>query len=303
MGTTKSGLLPDRALNLTPRKVHAAATEFIRNWPILDLKVLSNAVLRRSWQPHELRFVGSPDRVRATGAHELMLAYASLRVGSVLFGKSRARDLAKEILEIGEDITSRLRSNFSLEEFRQAATGGRPGLKDALLYGLVRFLEPKLIVETGVAQGVSSTFLLSALERNGVGQLISIDLPNYESGGRAILEVPGRIDRTYVSSGHEPGWLVPERLRSRWHLMLGSSKDVLPTIQEPVDLFFHDSLHTYSHMTFEFNWAMSRLLASGYLVSDDIYWNSAFGDLVAGRSEELHVLSDFRIGVAQRMTA
>jgi len=48
----------------------------------------------------------------------------------------------------------------------------------ARLYYLVcRALRPEVVVETGVGYGVSSAFILKALEQNGGGILHSVDLP------------------------------------------------------------------------------------------------------------------------------
>ena len=44
-------------------------------------------------------------------------------------------------------------------------------------YLVCRLLEPAVVVETGVAYGVSSAFILRALEKNGRGVLHSVDLP------------------------------------------------------------------------------------------------------------------------------
>jgi len=45
-----------------------------------------------------------------------------------------------------------------------------------------------------------------------------------------------------------------------------------------VDIFFHDSLHTYEHMMFEFETVWPHIKENGLIVSDDIYWNNAFID-------------------------
>jgi len=50
-----------------------------------------------------------------------------------------------------------------------------------LLYAMVRALKPEVVVETGVANGVSSSFILKALDRNSRGRLYSIDL-HYREG-------------------------------------------------------------------------------------------------------------------------
>jgi predicted O-methyltransferase YrrM len=137
-----------------------------------------------------------------------------------------------------------------------------------LLYLAVRALRPELVVETGPFNGTASAFLLQALEDNGAGRLLSFDVPQAADA----LRVP-------LPTGREPGWLVPDRLRSRFELVLG---DVHATLRRrlqaepPVDLFFHDSLHTTRQMLFEYRVAWSRLRSGGLLVSDDVFWNLAF---------------------------
>ena len=57
---------------------------------------------------------------------------------------------------------------------------GDAGLVRAI-WCLTRHLRPRNIVETGVAHGVTSRFILEALERNGLGHLWSIDRPPLKS--------------------------------------------------------------------------------------------------------------------------
>lgn len=45
-----------------------------------------------------------------------------------------------------------------------------------LLYVLARALKPEVVVETGVANGISSSFILKALDENARGRLCSVDL-------------------------------------------------------------------------------------------------------------------------------
>ena len=47
-----------------------------------------------------------------------------------------------------------------------------------VLYAAVRARKPSVVVETGVAAGLSSACILAGLQRNGMGELYSIDLPN-----------------------------------------------------------------------------------------------------------------------------
>jgi predicted O-methyltransferase YrrM len=137
-----------------------------------------------------------------------------------------------------------------------------------LLYLSVRALEPELVVETGPFNGAASAFLLQALEDNGTGRLVSFDLPDAADA----LGVP-------LPDGRRPGWLVPERLRHRYEVVLGDVRSTLrPRLAaEPaLDLFFHDSLHTARQMLFEYRSAWRRLRRGGLLVSDDVSWNRAF---------------------------
>ena len=49
-------------------------------------------------------------------------------------------------------------------------------LRAPIVYATVRILKPSIVVETGVASGVSTTLILQALSLNGKGQLYSIDI-------------------------------------------------------------------------------------------------------------------------------
>src|SRR5947207_15097922 len=50
----------------------------------------------------------------------------------------------------------------------------------AELYAVVRAFKPEVIVETGVASGISSAHILRALAATGSGPLYSFDLPNVQ---------------------------------------------------------------------------------------------------------------------------
>ena len=139
-----------------------------------------------------------------------------------------------------------------------------------LLYASVRVLRPKVVVETGVGSGVSSTFFLSALEKNGTGRLFSVDLP-----------LP---DETLLPREKQTGWLAPDKLKPRWELTLGDAKMLLPRLLErlgQVDFFYHDSDHSYEHMTWEYSQAYPHIRPGGLLLSDDVTSNHAWDDFVS----------------------
>ena len=178
------------------------------------------------------------------------------------------------------------------QRYNTGRVTGRDGYDEGLrLYRLLRDLHPEVAVETGVCNGVSTAFLLLALEDNGTGTLHSIDLPEvageeYEEGtfwdGKGGAVIP---------PGKEPGWMVPPALRDRWELVLGRSQDELPPLLErvgPIDFFMHDSEHSYECMSFEFHAAWAALSDGGLLVADDVNVNTAWAEFAreVGREPE-----------------
>ena len=77
--------------------------------------------------------------------------------------------------------------------------------------------------------------------------------------------------------------MVPEDLRANWTLLLGDSKILLPRLLAQlgeVDIFIHDSSHTYEHMKFEFELSYPYIRSGGLLLSDDANFNAAFEECV-----------------------
>lgn len=135
------------------------------------------------------------------------------------------------------------------------------------IYVICRLKLPNAVVETGVAYGVTSAFALQALAVNEKGTLFSVDLPPL--GKEADQHV---------------GAVVPQKLRERWHLYRGTANRVLPSLLSSVghlDLFVHDSLHTFRNMTFEFSTVWPYLRPGAVLVADDVGLNDAFLDFAA----------------------
>jgi hypothetical protein len=133
-------------------------------------------------------------------------------------------------------------------------------------YVITRLLKPRLIVEAGVHDGLGSSVFLRALERNCSeghdGQVIGID-----------------IDST-------AGWLVPARMTARFTLVVDNSVDALRRIvaTERVDLFLHDSLHSYAHEMGEYHAVWPALSSRGVLLSDNAHATTALADFSAQRA-------------------
>jgi predicted O-methyltransferase YrrM len=173
-------------------------------------------------------------------------------------------------------LRKQLATRYSERDIKNFSIGASVGLKEVAIYLIVRKFKPRFMVETGVANGISTYFILKAMDDNGFGRLISIDLPNYNKKGYITSE--GTCDGVYIPKEYKPGWVVPASLTKRWSLLLGKSKEKLPTINGKIDAFYHDSEHSYDNMMFEFEWAYSHLKVGGILLADDTNRNSAFTD-------------------------
>ena len=145
------------------------------------------------------------------------------------------------------------------------------------LYCSVRVLAPENIIETGIAHGNSSMVILNAIHKNGKGKLYSLDLPNNDTNAAY----------NFGDENSETGWMVPDVLQQHWTKVIGDSKKTLPELLDKlknIGYFFHDSDHSYEHMTFEFNTIYPFLNSGGIMSSDDINKNESFQDFVAANS-------------------
>jgi hypothetical protein len=130
------------------------------------------------------------------------------------------------------------------------------------IWCLARHLRPNKVVETGVAHGMTSRFILEALARSGEGKLWSIDLPPLTS-----------------TLQKQVGMAVGGRYADRWSYIKGSSRLRLPGLLSrlgQIDLFIHDSLHSERNVRFEVDRAWTALRPGGALVVDDIDANGGF---------------------------
>jgi Methyltransferase domain len=185
------------------------------------------------------------------------------------FALRRLTGAGKEELEgILNDLDSDRRfSDYITAEVKGAARPLGEIARPRDLYVICRALKPEVVIETGVASGMSSAYILKALDDNAKGRLYSIDLPNADSE-----ELLGKV-LTTLPDGRESGWLVPPWLRGRWTLKIGKSSDILPDIMkeiDKVDIFLHDSEHSFENMMFEFQTVWPKLKSGGLILSDDV---------------------------------
>jgi hypothetical protein len=213
-----------------------------------------------------------------------------------LFGaKSRAQKFIEHLIGINMTEAKRynsevmsdskfqgnLQGKFAELNQRGLTTGEMSNPFAKILYIIVRSQRPAVVVETGVANGLSSAYILCALERNQHGKLYSIDLPcvegiEYPNGYFKPEGLDGTIPR-----GEQSGWLIPDYLRRRWELTLGRTSDRLKPLLGKlgtIDIFLHDSEHSYQNMLWEYKTVWIYLKKGGILLSHDVEANNAFND-------------------------
>jgi Methyltransferase domain len=125
------------------------------------------------------------------------------------------------------------------------------------IWCVARHTRPEVVIETGVAHGVTSRVVLEALRHNDFGHLWSIDLP-----------FP--FDRELRT---DTGAVITDACRSRWSYLEGSSSQLLPPLVAKVshvEMFVHDSLHTAKNTLFEMEKVASVMSPGGVMVIDDI---------------------------------
>jgi predicted O-methyltransferase YrrM len=195
-----------------------------------------------------------------------------------LFGPSYRRDFVTQFFA-NEDEFESFKRAFHRSEFesvvedarrehkRRTGHGRFAGINQYTaprLYALVRKVEPDVILETGVCNGVSTYVILEALEANGHGSLYSVDYP----------------DEDRIPEGEQPGWFIPDALRDRWSLTTGFSQEELPGVVDEIDeidFFIHDTKAAILDEELEIVWP--HLVNGAPTVADDIHQSDVFSQV------------------------
>jgi predicted O-methyltransferase YrrM len=150
-----------------------------------------------------------------------------------------------------------------------------------LLYAVVKAKNPKVVIETGVANGITTNAIMKALELNeNNGELHSFD----------VLQ---QTSKAYIGKG-------------KWNFHLLNPKNTYKQIVNEitklpkVDIWVHDSDHGYRWQKFEYLLALKSLNAGGLLISDDVDASSAWGELSKTHFRKSYIIFDSRkfIGIA-----
>ena len=115
---------------------------------------------------------------------------------------------------------------------------------------MIRIAKPRLVVETGVAAGISSTLILSALSKNNYGTLSSFDITN------------------------KVGELIPNDLKKLWTLKVLNGLNLKDKLRREVTkikhdfIFLHDSDHALKWQEFELSLCISTGRCRFFLIDD-----------------------------------
>jgi predicted O-methyltransferase YrrM len=144
------------------------------------------------------------------------------------------------------------------------------------IYCIIREKRPRVVIETGMGSGVSTTTILSAMK--GTGRLVSID-----------PAIP------YGKGDREVGFLIPENLKKNLEFVKGTSAEKLPPLLkslEKVDAFFHDSDHSYENVSFELNAVFPKMEDNPLILVDNYDWTKAAEDFAKDRGLRLRNVAD-----------
>ena len=187
-----------------------------------------------------------------------------------------AEDALRDTFGVSADEYGALKARVRIPPAPEGVTWG--GGHDILhLTGsLVLLRRPSIVIVTGVAMGFSTAVILAAMAENAAGALHSIDLPPLQ-----------------VQPGNFVGEVVAPELRDRWTLHEGPSRILLPKLVRelaPINLFIHDSDHSYAGQYEEYREAWPHLAPGGCLISDDVC-NAAFTDFAAEVAERPYLVA------------
>lgn len=172
--------------------------------------------------------------------------------------------LSAELDEVMADINARLTERgLNTGRFTYGWYSDAETLLCRAVWCVTRHIKPEVVIETGVAHGVTSRIVLEALSRNDLGHLWSIDLP---------FPFDSRLHA-------ETGVAVSDACRSRWTYLEGSSRQRLPQLTATagqVQMFIHDSLHTARNTLFEMERIAAVMPPGGVMLVDDIGSHDGF---------------------------
>jgi predicted O-methyltransferase YrrM len=153
-----------------------------------------------------------------------------------------------------------------------------PGFYDSnpktllLIDRLIANNRPMTVVETGIANGISTRAILNSFSMNSLefSALYSFD-----------------IDRRVAV----PEFLENKQFNFRLINKTNTFSSMISQITN-IDFFYHDSDHSYMNQMMEYQNVWPKLTKNGILMSDDINWSNAFLDFCIKVDRKPYILCD-----------
>lgn len=164
----------------------------------------------------------------------------------------QARAWLRELADDGK-LIGHLRERLASNPLRRICATEPHWARRAGWYALVRAAQPDLVVETGTHLGLGTSIIAAALLRNGHGRVLTVDVDP------------------------EAGYLIGEPWSAVVDRRTGSSTDVLASLRD-VDIFLHDSLHTYEYEAAELSAVAANLSPGALVLSDNAHDSAALSD-------------------------
>ncbi len=135
-------------------------------------------------------------------------------------------------------------------------------------YALVRLLRPAVVVESGVDKGIGTCVLAAALLRNrdegALGKVYAIDI------------------------NPRAGWLVGPPYAEVVEFVFSDSHAALRGLEGPIDIFIHDSEHSYGHEAGEYAIVRQRLSEGALVVSDNAHATPTLMDFAEAQGQKYY---------------
>jgi predicted O-methyltransferase YrrM len=148
-------------------------------------------------------------------------------------------EFANQLTEKGKRLRRRYELMFPIPYARRIAW-----------YVLVRIFKPNVVVESGTEKGLGSLIINRALEKNGIGQLHTLDIDIYA------------------------GSLFDAQDREKINLVIGDSIESIGRISE-IDFFIQDSNHSIDHEILELKALEKQLSKNSIVISDNAHDSNA----------------------------
>lgn len=243
----------------------------------MKLATIARNSIRPAYFPVMARKVYSRTRYATTRERNAAAVWAAAEAQDMdTWARGQNAGWWEESLTFTHRLEEEARPRIADLRVRGVELGG--GGANQLLYFLTRLLAPRVVLETGVAAGWSTTAFLGGIRANGYGHLYSSDFPYFR------IPHPER----YV------GYLVPEEVKGPWTLLLKGDRRNLEEILLPgvtVDLAHYDSDKSRAGREWFMRRVAGHLAPNAVVVMDDINDNLFFRDHVAQCDTEFRVFA------------